>query len=326
MNRILRALLLSFLASSDTISHKVMVQASEEEESTINKPEFTVTVYEGPTSNGGKCPSIEETITEGDYVRIHFTVSIDESSKTGTIGQVFDSTRTSGEPIGATIGFGEVIQAWDLGLIGLCVGDKAVLVAPPHLAYGDNGTGDGEDDIPGGATIKFDIEVVSVMEGPPDEEDEEDAKAMFNGADTNKDGLLSRAEFDEMFASQIGEVDDAEEMNAIQQQLDAFWQSQDANDDGFLSLEEFLAPSDFDDYGEGEEGFGAPEDEFKEVDSDGDGKISKEEVTAFFASVEEEVPADFWEHMDANKDGFITFDEFYTEGEDKEDGEYEDEF
>ena len=41
-----------------------------------------VDTYEGPTKEG----ACEEGIQEGDYVQIHFTVSIDESSKTGEAG------------------------------------------------------------------------------------------------------------------------------------------------------------------------------------------------------------------------------------------------
>ena len=281
-------------------------------------------VYEGPSANGGSCPSADDTISEGKYVRMHFTVTIDETSETGEKGKVMESTRETGEPIGVTLGHGEVIPGWDEGLMGMCTGDKAVLVVPPHLAYGNVGTGTGEDDVPPGATIKFDIEIISVMEGPTKEEDEAQATAMFEGADTDKDGKLSRAEFDAMFASQIGEVDSADEMAAIQEQLQKFWESQDQDKDGVLTLEEFLAPSTFDIDMEPEEH--TPEEEFASLDKDGDGKLSKEEIDGFFVSLGQEAPEDFWEHLDENKDGFITFDEFFAdidefdvEDEDEED-------
>ena len=50
-------------------------------------------------------------------------------------------------------------------MMGLCPGSKATLVIAPDLGYGDEGSG---DDIPGGATLHFDIEVVHVSETPRD--------------------------------------------------------------------------------------------------------------------------------------------------------------
>lgn len=292
---------------------------------TVQSAELSVKVNEGPSADGGSCPSSEDTITEGDYAKIHYTVFIDESSEVGEPGKQYESTLTDDIPIGVTFGHGEVIPGWDEGLVGLCKGDKVTLVVPPHLAYGDNGTGDETDDIPGGATIRFEIEIVSVLgQGTIEEEDDEEALAMFHNADTDKDGKLSRQEFDVMFATQIGEVSDAEEMAAIQEQLQKFWDSQDDDKDGFLSLEEFLAPSSFDTDDLDDMASHDPQDEFNALDTDNDGKLSRQEIEEFFSSLEQEVPDDFWEHLDENKDGFITYDEFFVEG-DEEDYEDDDE-
>lgn len=274
--------------------------------------EVSVNVYEGPSSNGGKCPSEEETIRPGNYVRIHFSVSIAETSKTGEPGRQYESTLTEGEPVGVTIGVNEVIPGWEKGLPGLCQGDKATLIVPPDLAYGEEGTAlaDGED-IPGGATIQFDIQVISILEGPPEDEDEIQAKAMFAKADTDNDGKLSRTEFDTMFLQQLGAL--GEDTDNIKEQLDHFWNSQDYNGDGFLSIEEFLGPSEADD-GEDTD----PEQEFAALDTDGDGKLSPAEIEAFFTTLGQDVPEDFWDHLDEDKDGFITYQEFFVD-EDEED-------
>ena len=34
------------------------------------------------------------------------------------------------------VGVGQVIQGWDQGLQGMCVGEKRTLTIPSHLAYG----------------------------------------------------------------------------------------------------------------------------------------------------------------------------------------------
>ena len=57
-----------------------------------------------------------------------------------------------------------MIQGWDVGLIGLCKGAKAILIIPPELGYGDRGAGGA---IPGGATLRFDVEVVDIAGAPP---------------------------------------------------------------------------------------------------------------------------------------------------------------
>ena len=74
-------------------------------------------------------------------------------------GKKFDSSLDRGEPISITLGRGQVIQGWDKGLLDMCLGEKRRLVIPPALAYGDRGAG---KDIPGGATLVFDVELVTL--------------------------------------------------------------------------------------------------------------------------------------------------------------------
>ena len=56
----------------------------------------------------------------------------------------------------------QVIEGWDLGLIGMQVGGKRTLIIPPELAYGKKGAG---DLIPSNATLIFDIEIIDIQ--PP---------------------------------------------------------------------------------------------------------------------------------------------------------------
>ena len=70
----------------------------------------------------------------------------------------FDSS-VGREPFSFTLGAGEVIKGWDTGLAGMCVGEKRKLVIPANLGYGDAGAG---DDIPGGATLQFEVELLAI--------------------------------------------------------------------------------------------------------------------------------------------------------------------
>ena len=62
--------------------------------------------------------------------------TIDKDSAAGTPGKQFDSSRGRGKTFDFQLGAGRVIQGWDKGLEGLCVGAKAVLTIPPDMGYG----------------------------------------------------------------------------------------------------------------------------------------------------------------------------------------------
>ncbi|KAK9806211.1 hypothetical protein WJX72_005551 [[Myrmecia] bisecta] len=88
----------------------------------------------------------------GDTVAVHYRGSL-------TDGTVFDSSFERGEPIKFTLGQGQVIKGWDQGIAGMCVGEKRKLKIPSDLGYGARGS---PPKIPGGATLIFDTELVSI--------------------------------------------------------------------------------------------------------------------------------------------------------------------
>ena len=79
----------------------------------------------------------------------------------GTLGSGtrFDSSRDRGVPLGFSLGSGQMIPAWEEGLVGMRVGGLRRLVVPPHLAYGARGQ---PPAIPPDAILEFEIELLEV--------------------------------------------------------------------------------------------------------------------------------------------------------------------
>jgi FKBP-type peptidyl-prolyl cis-trans isomerase FkpA len=88
----------------------------------------------------------------GKSVSVHYTGWLPN-------GEKFDSSRDRDQPFGFTLGAGQVIAGWDEGVAGMKVGGRRKLVIPPALGYGTAGA---PPDIPPGATLVFDVELLNV--------------------------------------------------------------------------------------------------------------------------------------------------------------------
>jgi FKBP-type peptidyl-prolyl cis-trans isomerase len=109
-------------------------------------PELGVTISEEGTG-----PVAER----GDQVSVHYTGWL---WKDGAKGDEFDSSHKRNRPYKFTLGAGQVIMGWDMGIEGLKVGTKATLIIPPEMGYGARGSGS----IPPNSTLCFDVELVSI--------------------------------------------------------------------------------------------------------------------------------------------------------------------
>lgn len=82
----------------------------------------------------------------------------------------FDSSREREVPFYFTVGVSEVIKGWDMGMLGMCIGEKRKLIIPSNLAYGEVGAG---LDVPGGATLIFEVELLNIIEEADEQGDED---------------------------------------------------------------------------------------------------------------------------------------------------------
>ena len=58
-------------------------------------------------------------------------------------GQQFDASWDRGQTIPFQLGAGMVIPGWDQGMVGMKEGGRRLLIIPPDMAYGAQGTPDG---------------------------------------------------------------------------------------------------------------------------------------------------------------------------------------
>ena len=93
----------------------------------------------------GARPTVEDVVT------VHYVGTFID-------GTTFDSSFDRGEP--ATFPLGRLIEAWQLAIPQMGVGDTIELAAPALLAYGPTGKGPS----PGGATLLFKVQLIGIGE------------------------------------------------------------------------------------------------------------------------------------------------------------------
>ena len=93
------------------------------------------------------------TVQDGDVLSVEYKGQLED-------GTVFDSSESRGAPFGPFVqGRRQIIEGYTQALKGKCLGERWRMIVPPHLAYGDHGTG---DIIPGGATLTFHVRLVQL--------------------------------------------------------------------------------------------------------------------------------------------------------------------
>ena len=99
------------------------------------------------TLRAGQGPSPTKT----QKVRVHYEGKL-------TDGTIFDSSYRRNEP--AEFPLNGVIPCWTEGVQKMHVGEKARLICPASIAYGERGQ---PPTIPGGATLVFEVELLEIL-------------------------------------------------------------------------------------------------------------------------------------------------------------------
>jgi len=89
---------------------------------------------------------------KGDKATVHYVGVLENGTK-------FDSSIDRGQPFQFTLGAGQVIQGWDLGVVGMKIGEVRKLYIPSAYGYGEQGAG---DLIPPNSNLIFEVELLGL--------------------------------------------------------------------------------------------------------------------------------------------------------------------
>jgi FKBP-type peptidyl-prolyl cis-trans isomerase len=125
-------------------------------ESSVSQNQQTATSYD---IQGMKIEIIQQgsgvASKAGDTVKVNYTGSLVDGTK-------FDSSVEPSfghvAPFDFTLGQNRVIQGWELGVVGMKVGEKRKLTIPPELGYGAQAV----SIIPANSTLIFEVELLAI--------------------------------------------------------------------------------------------------------------------------------------------------------------------
>ena len=118
-------------------------------------------ILDSPSANyTGTDVDVKYPVIQGNSsIRVHYTGSLLD-------GTVFDSSEGPGRaPVEFTLG-GQLIPCWNIGISTHRAGDVLYLTCSSKYGYGEQGS---PPKIPGGATLKFKVSVLAVLDSKQQE-------------------------------------------------------------------------------------------------------------------------------------------------------------
>ena len=77
---------------------------------------------------------------EGAAVKENDSITVDYSAPSGARATSRSTSRAAGEPTSFTLAKGSLIDGWVKGLVGVKAGSRVMLIIPPELGYGEQGS------------------------------------------------------------------------------------------------------------------------------------------------------------------------------------------
>jgi peptidylprolyl isomerase len=106
-------------------------------------------------------PGTGDFVKPGQTIIVHYTGKLNDEN-----GLIFDSSEERNSPFEFTVGVGQVIQGWEVGILGdgdkikpMQVGEVRFLTIPPNMGYGASGAG---NVIPPNATLFFKVSLLGI--------------------------------------------------------------------------------------------------------------------------------------------------------------------
>ena len=137
---------------------KILFMATGAQHLTEHIGVFTPKAQDRDTLSAGQVGFVIAGIKELKAAKVGDTISMNYVGMLSD-GTVFDSSANARRAFKFQLGVGEVIQGWDLGIVGMKVGSKRRLIIPPELGYGASGAGP----IPPNATLIFEVELIEIV-------------------------------------------------------------------------------------------------------------------------------------------------------------------
>lgn len=104
----------------------------------------------------------ERKTQKGDTINVHYRGTLKET------GEQFDASYDRGQPFTFTLGENRVIQGWERGMLGMCIGEKRKLTIPYSLAYGARGM---PPVIPAESDLVFETELLGIQGFNPEKQE-----------------------------------------------------------------------------------------------------------------------------------------------------------
>jgi len=136
------------------------------EEDLLPDADVLIEVERDPEEND--CVKAKKT----DHCAVHYTAYLLKT------GKVFDSTHDR-MPFGTVLGYGLPVDGWDVGITGMCVGERRKLTIPAKYGYEEGGFALNGVTIHSNATLVYEMELIDIQTNEQYKMEQEEEKKRY---------------------------------------------------------------------------------------------------------------------------------------------------